>query len=74
MNKLLLAVASIGLVLCTSDGLAQSAERGSEPYKVCAGCHGSNGEGLRPVAPYLRIAPRHLPVMLRARPGPRAVN
>ena len=45
MNKLLLAVASIGLVLCTSDGLAQSAERGSEPYKVCAGCHGFKGEG-----------------------------
>lgn len=45
MNKLFLVVAGIGLLLYGSNGFAQSAERGAEPFKVCAGCHGFKGEG-----------------------------
>lgn len=45
MNKLYLAVTGLGLVLCSASGLAQDANRGAEPFKVCAGCHGFKGEG-----------------------------
>ena len=45
MNNTFLVVIGIGLMLCGSNGLAQDAKRGTEPFKVCAGCHGFKGEG-----------------------------
>lgn len=45
MNKRRLVVAGIGFLLSSGNGLAQQASRGAEPFKVCAVCHGSAGEG-----------------------------
>ena len=45
MSKAIIILASIGILLSSSDGLAQSAERGAESYKVCADCHGVQGQG-----------------------------
>ena len=45
MNNTFLVVIGIGLMLCGSNGLAQDAKQGTEPFKVCAGCHGFKGEG-----------------------------
>ena len=45
MNKLYLVLLGIGLSLCSTTGSAQDAARGAVGYKLCAGCHGFNGEG-----------------------------
>ena len=45
MNKAIFILAGIGILLFSSEGLAQRAERGAESFKVCADCHGAQGEG-----------------------------
>ena len=45
MSKSILVLAGIGIFLSGSECLAQSAERGAESFKVCADCHGAQGQG-----------------------------
>ncbi len=45
MNRHCLAILGAGLALWAAEGEAQNARRGGEAYKLCASCHGFEGEG-----------------------------
>lgn len=47
MRRSVVALATLGLVLCAAPASAQDANDGAEGYKLCAGCHGFSGEGNR---------------------------
>jgi len=45
MRILTIASLAVGLVLFSSQSLAQDVGHGAEDYKLCASCHGFKGEG-----------------------------